>query len=246
MLQTILFNKLHLLTGNFTQTRDWFISNITSSKSTVNIVHINVFNLYILLKDADFKEKLQKSSTLIFDGIGLKLGLFFTTGKWIPDLNGTDLFPLVMKEMSDLNTGIFLLGATDEVINRTADNIKTEYPGARIQGQRSGFFKENEEPEIVDEINRSNSQLLIIGMGFKRQESFALKHMEELNVNVIWHVGGLFDFISGKKPRAPKILRKCRLEWLFRLYIEPKRMWYRYTVVNFWFICHVFKLLLKK
>jgi exopolysaccharide biosynthesis WecB/TagA/CpsF family protein len=78
--------------------------------------------------------------------------------------------------------------------------------------------------------------LLVIARGCPLQEKFALEHLGDLKVNAIWVVGGLFDFVSGAKPRAPRWVRVARLEWFYRFKIEPKRMWRRVSIIYPWFM----------
>jgi len=88
---------------------------------------------------------------------------------------------------------------------------------------------------VVRRINRSGAQLLLVGRGAPLQDEFILRWYLELDVRVVWAVGGLFDFLSGTKPRAPDALRRLHLEWLYRLAREPRRMWFRNLPVPLWF-----------
>ncbi len=224
-----ILESIDLHTGTFEGTADWIIQNILNSNSAEPLIvsHINVYNYFRLEKSEVLKNEICKNCTLIFDGIGFKVAAYLSGFGFLPDLNGTDLFPLVMDRCRKNSVRIFLLGSEPNVIEQTVTNILNSYPGINIAGYHHGFFNEPEEKRIVEMIKNSRAQLLIIGRDFLQQEDFAIKYKDELSTSVIWNVGGLFDFISGLKPRAPIYIRKLRLEWLFRLLLEPKRMWYR-------------------
>jgi N-acetylglucosaminyldiphosphoundecaprenol N-acetyl-beta-D-mannosaminyltransferase len=218
-----------------------FVSEKLTSKSTDKfiLVHINLRNYYYLYKDEKLRENIKRSCICVFDGIGMKAGAMLRGYEALPDLNGTDLFPLLMKKFTYMKCGIFLLGADNHIIKETFKKIQEDFTGINICGHRSGYFTEDEENGVVEEINKSNSDILIIGRGFPLQEEFVIKHKDDLKVSFIWNVGGLFDIYSGSKPRAPKVLRKIRLEWLYRFILEPGRMFHRNTVAAAWSLFHV-------
>jgi N-acetylglucosaminyldiphosphoundecaprenol N-acetyl-beta-D-mannosaminyltransferase len=144
-----------------------------------------------------------------------------------------------MDRASNLGLRLFLLGARDEVVSRAAERIAGTYKGAPVVGCHSGYFCSEEETDIVSSIRNSRPHILLVGRGFPRQEEFALKYLDHLDSPLIWCVGGLFDFISGKVPRAPSWMRSSRLEWLFRLLIEPRRKWHRNFIASPWFMAKV-------
>jgi exopolysaccharide biosynthesis WecB/TagA/CpsF family protein len=173
---------------------------------------------------------------LLFDGVGMKLGAVLRRKGWVPDVNGTDLFPEVMRLAAARGLRLFFLGGTQEVVQEAVARARARHAGLQVAGFRSGYFGRHQEGEIVERINASGAQLLLVGMGCPLQEAFTLRNLRALEVPVIWQVGGLFDFVSGNKPRAPMLIRRARLEWGFRLALEPRRMWYRYLVVPAWFL----------
>lgn len=238
--QKILLNDLFYYTGDFQEFTDFLYDKIDlNSNKKVIIVHVNLRNYYYLYKDEQFKDDIKKNCLLVFDGIGMKIGLFLKGYGMLPDLNGTDLFPLVMEKISKSNIGVFLLGAEEKVIQNVVKNILRDYPTINICGYCNGYFSDNEENEVVEQINKSKSDLLLISRGFPLQEQFSLRNKDRLKVSLIWNVGGLFDFISSNKERAPLVFRKMRLEWFFRFLKEPHRMLHRNTIAAFWSLGHI-------
>jgi N-acetylglucosaminyldiphosphoundecaprenol N-acetyl-beta-D-mannosaminyltransferase len=113
------------------------------------------------------------------------------------------------------------------------------YPGLRIAGARDGYFKSHEEQSVVDDINSSGARILLVAFGAPRQELWLKRWRSELEPPVGMGVGGLFDFYSGRMPRAPVWMREMGLEWVFRLMQEPGRMWRRYVIGNPLFLYRV-------
>jgi N-acetylglucosaminyldiphosphoundecaprenol N-acetyl-beta-D-mannosaminyltransferase len=216
-----------------------FLSNIIRSGKRTIIVHINLRNYYYMCKNTMLKESIKANCLIVFDGIGMKVGFVLRGLGILPDLNGTDLFPLIMENISNVNLKIFLLGSDENTIKKTAICVSKYYPHINVCGYHHGYFQNSEDSVIVEEINNLQPDLLLIGRGFPLQEEFALRNMNILRVPFIWNVGGLFDSLSGLKPRAPLAFRKIKLEWLYRFIMEPKRMLHRNTVAAFYSLCHI-------
>lgn len=209
-----------------------------TNKKTI-LVHINLRNYYYLQKDKILKENIKDHCLSIFEGIGMKAGFFLKGFGVLPDSNGTDLVPLLLEKFNSSNLRLFLLGSDKETVSKTVFYLQKKYPEIIICGYHNGYFTKDEEQRLVENINESKANLLLVGMGFPLQEKFVLKYKDKLSVNLIWNVGGLFDILSGTKNRAPTFLRKLRLEWLYRLLLEPGRMLHRNTIAAFWSLSHI-------
>jgi N-acetylglucosaminyldiphosphoundecaprenol N-acetyl-beta-D-mannosaminyltransferase len=118
------------------------------------------------------------------------------------------------------------------VLERAVENADLNWPGLVLAGYRDGYFGEEEEAEIVEDIKRSNPDCLFIGLPTPRKERFLHRYRETLGVPFIMGVGGSFDVLAGHVSRAPRSLQNAGLEWLYRVYQEPKRMWWRYVSTN--------------
>lgn len=228
------FDNIDYYTGSLNEFTEYiFRKEKKFSYSKKIITHINLKNFYYLNKNPELKNWIKNNCITVFEGIGLKAGFFLKGYGLIKDLNGTDLFPFFMKKIKASGKSVYLLGAEEKYIQKTAENINKNYPGIKISGFHNGYFSQAEEDEIINKINNSKTDILIIGMGFPEQENFIMRNSGKVNVSTIWFVGGLFDFISGNKPRSPYILRRLRLEWLFRFFLEPRRMLHRNTICAF-------------
>lgn len=240
-MQTVDFFGLPLLAGEGGELADWLVDRLQDRASQPRIIaHVNANNYYHLHRESQLGDRLSKSAYLLFDGVAMRLAAWGLSRCWLEDANGTDLFPLVMERLARDRTSIYLLGGSDRVLQSTIQAIETAWPSLRIAGSTSGYFRPDEEAQVVGQIAASGADVLLIGRGFPLQEQFSLCHRFELTtVSLIWNVGGLFDFISGLKPRAPWWIRNVGLEWLFRLAIEPRRLWQRTFIVGPWLLHHL-------
>lgn len=146
----------------------------------------------------------------------------------------TDLFHAVNSEAERQGATVFMLGATEEVNAAAAQAVRDRFPALKLVGRRNGFFANiDDEIAACDEIAALGPDILWVSMGVPREQVFAVRHRARLtSVGVIKTSGGLFDFVSGAKPRAPAWMQKAGLEWLFRASLEPKRLGWRYLKTN--------------
>jgi exopolysaccharide biosynthesis WecB/TagA/CpsF family protein len=241
-LRTFSLLDLTFTTGSYSCAREFIVNNMFSADRTPPLIvsHLNLNNYYRLQKQPMEIQKQGIANVTIFEGIAMKLGAFLLHGRWYPDLNATDLFPMVMDKSRHKDVRLYCLGAEKNVVAGAADRIKERYgPNCAVE-HHHGYFRADEEEEIIAGINRSMANILLLGMGYQKEMEFAMKHYRKLKVPLIWNVGGLFDFISGEKRRAPILMRKIRLEWMFRLLLEPKRMFHRYVMLAPWWFFHIF------
>ncbi len=243
MIRELDFLDLPLLVGNLESTAQWLASEAAAQRNRppLLISHINLHNYYLLCGDEGLRSQIVGECRLLFDGIGLKLGALAMGRGWLDDINGTDLYPLVFDRIERARIPAFFLGGTAEVKAKAIACIQSRWPSLAVAGHRSGYFRPDDEPAVAAEIRASGARLLVNSRGFPRQEEFAIRNRNDLGVSVVWNVGGLFDFISETKPRAPLSMRRLRLEWLYRLWLEPQRMWPRTVIEPPWLVTHVIR-----
>lgn len=237
-------NGYPVFAGDFNSWSD-LIMILTETENRKILIHLNHYNYYILTNEKQKLDGISTQSVLIHDGIGMKIGTFLTGKGWLDDINGTDLYPLLMDKFCKRHKRIFMLGCQENVVKTAIQNTKQVLPKIEIVGCHSGYFEEAEEGEIVQSINNSKPDVLIISMGMQKEIEFLHRNSAKLNPQLIWNVGGLFEFVSGKRRRAPQWIRKIRLEWLFRFFIEPRKMFFRIFILPFWFYYSLFSAHLK-
>ncbi|HVY19823.1 MAG TPA: WecB/TagA/CpsF family glycosyltransferase [Bauldia sp.] len=151
-------------------------------------------------------------------------------------VTGIDLMQRLIERAAADGLSAFLLGARRPVIDRLVEVYRARYPNLRIAGFQDGYFDKDEHASLIERIRASGADLLFIGMPTPFKETWAQQHRDRLGVPVILGVGGSFDVLAGFIPRAPRILQRAGLEWLWRLVCEPRRLWKRYLVGNAAFI----------
>lgn len=201
-----------------------------SAPAHVCFVNANNFNL--ALERPEFMRALRAADLVLPDGIGVKIALQMAGGQLRKNLNGTDLFPHLATLFARREWPVFLLGATNAVLEKASANILRHHPELRIAGMHDGYFKREGEEALCAAINASGAMVLLIGMGTPRQEEFVARNQHRLHVAMVFSLGGLLDFLGEKNRRAPLWMRQAGLEWIYRLLQEPGRMWRRYIVGN--------------
>lgn len=178
------------------------------------------------IKNPKFLEVLNKSALNVPDGTGILLASRYLFKRKVlkERVTGVDLMLEICKRSGGENLKIFLLGASENAGEKAKQHLKEKYSDIKIVGRLSKSPKEEDEKEIIEEINRSDADILFVAFGAPKQELWIAKNLSKLtSVRLVIGVGGAFDFIAGTKKRAPKIFRKVGLEWLIRLIQEPKR-----------------------
>ncbi len=180
--------------------------------------------LYNAVKDRELEQLLNSSQLVIPDGIGVVIASRFYKAPLKERVAGIDLMAKIAELAYEQEKSIFMLGASQEVIELAADKLRERYPGLKIAGIRNGYFGTEDETEIISEVNAAGADILFVGLGSPKQEQFMHRHRESLNAKVAIGVGGSFDVIAGKLTRAPEIMQKLGLEWLHRLFKQPSRI----------------------
>lgn len=204
--------------------------------STINFINAHCVNQQ--REDVTYREALQSSDLLLPDGVGMEIAAKFGRVSLGENLNGTDLFPELCREAEEEGTGIFLLGGLPGVADGAADWATRRYPALRIAGTHSGYFDSRDEDALIERINRAHPGIVLVGFGVPLQEKWIARNRHKLTAPVVMGVGGLFDYYSGRIPRAPKLVRTLKSEWIWRLAMEPRRMANRYIWGNALFLAH--------
>ncbi|NDD27108.1 MAG: WecB/TagA/CpsF family glycosyltransferase [Proteobacteria bacterium] len=200
---------------------------------------VNAHCLNVAARDRRYREVLNGARRVFADGVGVRVGARALGVRVRENVNGTDLFPRLCHALEAVDVGVFLLGASPRAVQGTADWIMHAHPRLRLAGVHHGFFSRGESDAVADEIRRSGAKLLLVAMGVPMQELWIDAHLRRAGVRVALGVGALFDFYSASVPRAPGWMRAHALEWVWRLGLEPRRMWRRYVLGNPRFLLRV-------
>lgn len=197
-----------------------------------HVCFVNANNFNLALEKSPYMKAIRSADLVLPDGIGVKIALQMAGGRLQKNLNGTDLLPHLAELLVRNDWPIFLLGASDTVLETAQANLLKRHPKIKIAAVHNGYFTPEDEADLCRSINDSGAVALIIGMGTPRQELFVARNASRLEVPVILSMGGLIDFLGEKNKRAPMWMRQAGLEWVYRLLQEPGRMWKRYIIGN--------------
>ena len=174
-------------------------------------------------EDASFKEILNSADLCTPDGIGVVYASRMLKDPVPERVAGFDLTCGLLESIAKTGESVFLFGAKPGVAEKAKENLEKQYPGLQVAGCRNGYFKEEDEAEIVEQINASGAKLLLVCLGAPKQEKWIYRHREALKVNLCMGVGGALDVFAGEVNRAPEFFIKCNLEWFYRMCKQPTR-----------------------
>jgi len=212
-----------------------------SNKSCKIVVAPNTEFIMMAQKDEEFYNILQSAELATPDSVGVMLGGKFQKNPFKQRIPGQEYFRKVLEVGEKENWTFYLLGGRGEVPKIATENLKKIYPNVNIVGYHEGFFEEDSEKEVIQEINELKPNVLFVAMGAPIQEKWIAKHKNELKVDIAAGQGGTFDYEAGRIKRAPKVIQKLGIEWLWRLILEPSRI-FRMVVLPI----YLFKIIIAK
>lgn len=202
-----------------------------SSKTFTQHVVVNVAKLVHMQDDKELAESVQACDIINIDGMGVVWGARFC-GHQVPErVAGVDLFHQLLAMSATEQFPVFLLGASSEIVEKTAQAVKAANPNLQIAGYHHGYFWDDEQA-VVTMVKASGARLLFVAITSPKKENFINKWRDQLGVDFVMGVGGTFDVVAGKVKRAPVWMQNAGLEWFYRILQEPGRMWKRYLITN--------------
>ncbi len=190
----------------------------------------------LMAADAKYAQAVRRADVLLPDGIGVKLAGMMTGDTLAANLNGTDLVPALLAQAADMGKSVYLLGGTPGTANAAAATLTASIPHLQVAGTRDGFVEALDPHLVIADINACRADIVIVAMGVPMQEMWIDRYANQLNASLCLGVGAALDFLAGNVSRAPKVVQKANMEWVWRLAQEPKRLAKRYLVGNFTFI----------
>lgn len=229
---------------------------LSEGESLHQVVTVNPEFIMEAQKNTEFRTVLNNASLALADGIGLVLASAFLYGwkRRLFRMTGVDCLVLLAQLCARTGSSIYLLGAEQGVAKRVAETLKRRHPALRIAGAEEGIPKENQraenegwgsrdeelDKEICKRIINSRTDVLLVAFGAPKQDLWIARNAVHLSgVRIAVGVGGAFDYLAGIVPYAPAWMRSVGLEWLYRLFSQPRRFWRIVTAV-IWFPLAVF------
>ena len=193
-----------------------------SANKNTQTVTINPEMIALGEKNQEFSEILKNADLVIPDGFGIKLALMLYGIKQ-QQIPGIEFSKKLIAYCAENSLPVALIGAKEEVIQKACENLKNEFPNLNICYTINGYFGENDERAIIEELKQHRPKLVLAALGVPKQEIFINKYKNEFENTMFVGVGGSFDVWAGNVKRAPLIFRKLGCEWLWRLIKEPSR-----------------------
>ncbi len=220
---------LHMVTG-------W-----VGSGAARRVMYVNAHVLNQSQERPELRAALQDADLVYCDGYGVRLAAKALDVQIPHRMTGADWIWGLAALCERAGRSIYLLGSEPGVSAGAAERLGATFPELEVAGHHHGYFDVGSphDDRVVEHVNACRPSILLVGMGTPKQELWVRTHAHRLDVDVVWTVGALFDYVSGRVPRAPAWLSDNGLEWIFRFAIEPNRMWLRYLVGNPQFLSRV-------
>jgi N-acetylglucosaminyldiphosphoundecaprenol N-acetyl-beta-D-mannosaminyltransferase len=198
-------------------------------------VALNVAKFVKMRQQPELWRDVVESDIVGIDGMGILWGCRLLGVTAQERVAGIDLFKKILCLCDRKQFKPFFLGATDDVLRGMIFNLRAEFPNLQIAGWHNGYFGPEENDRIVGTIRRSNADCLFLALPTPHKERLLSQYKDEFGVPFIMGVGGSFDVLAGAVTRAPLWMQRGGLEWFYRLYQEPRRMFWRYFSTNILF-----------
>ena len=227
------------------------LRDIPDGKVLINTINAHSYN--VAQKDELFAEALANGDYLIPDGVSIVRACRWLRTKSRPKerIAGWDLFAFEMQRLDgrclkeDVRSKVMFMGSSEKVLGLIRQKAAVEYPHLEVVTYSPPYkqeFSEEDNRAIIRVINEAEPDLLWIGMTAPKQEKWTYSHWKEMDIHChVGTVGAVFDFYAGTAKRAPRWWQEHSLEWLYRLCLEPKRMWRRYVLGNPLFLWNIVK-----
>lgn len=211
----------------------------TANAQPTLLTYLNAHCSNLAANDSQYATILQEADAVYADGQAIVWASRFL-GDAVPErVNAADFILPFLRRAAAENLSVYLLGSAPGVAQRAAVHYIKAVPNLQVKRTRDGYF--TDEAELIADIHAASPDILLVGMGVPLQEKWVASHLQQLDARVVWCVGAMFEYYGEARARAPVWMRRAGLEWLFRLVLEPRRMWRRYLVGNVVFVLRVLR-----
>jgi N-acetylglucosaminyldiphosphoundecaprenol N-acetyl-beta-D-mannosaminyltransferase len=187
------------------------------------VITANPIMLMAALENESYKRMMQQAELIVPDGAGLVWAIRRLAEPVRERVAGIDLMRRLLTVAQERRWRVYFLGASAEVLEAAVQQIRQQFPQLLISGYRDGYFGNEQDEQVVNDIRETAPQMLFVGRSAAQQEPWIGRFKTQLSVPVMMGVGGSFDIWSGRLKRAPRIWQMLRIEWLYRLLQEPWR-----------------------
>jgi len=193
---------------------------------------VNAAKIVNMHRDPALGDAVRAADVILADGISVVLASRVLRRQLPERVPGIDLMTHMLEMADEHGYRVYCLGAEQEVLDTVLRRIAEHYPGAVVAGSHHGYFTNEEDERVAEEIKAAGPDMLFAAMSSPKKERFLARWSGQMGVPVCHGVGGAFDVMAGKVKRAPELWQRLGMEWLYRIVQEPRRMWRRYLVTN--------------
>lgn len=193
-------------------------------------VVVNVDKLVKARHDAELRRIINECALINADGMPVVWASRLLGKPLRERVAGVDLFEALMKRSGEKGWRVYLLGAREDIVSRVKQLYEAKYPRLVVAGYRNGYWKPEEEAEVVAQVRDARADILFVAISSPKKEQFLGRYQREMRIPFAMGVGGTFDVAAGKVKRAPSWMQRGGLEWFYRFLQEPRRMFRRYFV----------------
>ena len=212
-----------------------FVFECVRQKRSATISALAVHGLMTGKMDPEHKFRLNSFDLLVPDGQPVRWVMNWLYGTKLRDrVYGPALMQKICERAAGEGTSIYLYGSTNTILASLVESLTTKFPGICIVGSEPSAFRKlspEEKTAIEERIRSTGASIIFVGLGCPRQETFAYELRNTVHAPVL-AVGAAFPLLAGLLPQAPSWMQRFGMEWLFRLFVEPRRLWRRYLYLN--------------
>ena len=200
-----------------------YLTSRIQNKQGTHVVTINPEIIETAQKDANLSHIIRRAELVVPDGAGIKFAMQFK-GIEQEKIPGIDLAAQMLEQANSFGFKVALIGAKQEILELAEENIKSHFIDIDICYRHNGYFCIEKEYEIINELNLSKPDLVLVALGSPKQEFFINKCRELIPNATYIGIGGSFDVWSGVVERAPEFFRVMNCEWVYRTFKQPQRL----------------------
>ena len=202
------------------------------------LAYVNAHSLNLAARDEQYRTVLKRADLVLNDGSGLAIAAKVQGAEFPANLNGTDFTP---KLLAALDGPVYFYGGRPGVAERATRNLVGQIPHLRVAGTAHGFLDATARGELPRRIKESGARILVVALGNPAQELWLAENLAATGAGLGVAVGAFLDFAAGEVRRAPDWMRRAGIEWVYRLWREPGRLWRRYVLGNPVFLFRVMR-----
>lgn len=200
----------------------WKLEDLIASGGTHIVATADSSGIYMAQSDPLLMDIYRRASLVTCDSYGVVWAVR-RAGRDVERVSGVDVADRLMRLSAEKGYSVYLLGAEPGVAHAAGEALRLKYPGCNIVGSQHGHFPPTDDKFIAEQVAQTQPDILLVAMGIPRQEKFIAETMSIIRAKVALGVGGTLDVFSGRAKRAPLAIQKMKLEWLWRLLLNPSK-----------------------